>query len=173
MSHAHLPYFEGDPDHLRTMFASCPSGVAALLAEVDSVPVGIIASSLTVGVSIEPPLITCAIRNLSKTWPILKRATRLGVTVMGEDQGPMARQIASRTGDDRFTDIPLRSVGSDSLFIAGAPVWFECELKDEVPAGDHVIAFLEIKRGGAEADDPPLIFYGSKFRQLKEIEEAV
>ncbi|MCZ4136139.1 oxidoreductase, partial [Escherichia coli] len=45
---------ELDPLTLRKVFAQHPSGVAALCAELDGEKTGIVASSFTVGVSLEP-----------------------------------------------------------------------------------------------------------------------
>lgn len=163
---ADLPHYDGDARNLREMFSYFPSGVAALLAEIDGKPTGIVASSFTVGVSIDPPLVSCAVRRASTTWPKLKRASRIGISVLAEDQGAMARQIASKDADERFTDVPLRHTGSSARFIAGAPVWFECAFADELPAGDHTIVLLEVHRGGADPALRPLVFYGSAFRQL-------
>jgi flavin reductase (DIM6/NTAB) family NADH-FMN oxidoreductase RutF len=163
---AHLPHYKGDARALREMFSYFPSGVAALLAEIDGKPTGIVASSFTVGVSIEPPLVSCAIRRASTTWLELRRATRIGISVLAEDHGAMARQIASKDVAGRFADVPLRHTGSSARFIAGAPVWFECSFFDELPAGDHTIVLLEVHRGGADPALKPLVFHGSAFRQL-------
>jgi flavin reductase (DIM6/NTAB) family NADH-FMN oxidoreductase RutF len=163
---AELPHYDGDARNLREMFSYFPSGVLALLAEIDDTPTGIIASSFTVGVSIEPPLVSCAIRRASTTWPTLKRASAIGISVLAEDQGKMARQIASQDAAGRFADVPLRHTGSSARFIAGAPVWFECTFYDEHPAGDHTIVLLQVYRGGADPALKPLVFYGSAFRQL-------
>ncbi|MCQ4632651.1 flavin reductase family protein [Shinella sp. CPCC 100929] len=167
MIRAELPPYEGDTAHLRKMFSYFPSGVVALLANVGGTPKGMVASSFTVGVSMEPPLVSCAIRRQSSTWPELKGAHRIGISVFGEDQGEMARQISSKSIASRFEKIPLRHADSSALFIAQAPVWFECSFADELPAGDHTIALLEVHRGGADPELPPLVFYGSTFRQLQ------
>lgn len=163
---ADLPHYDGNARSLREMFSYFPSGVAALLAEIDGKPTGIIASSFTVGVSIDPPLVSCAIRRASTTWPELRRASNIGISVLAEDQGAMARQIASRQADERFVEVPLRNTGSSARFIAGAPVWFECTFAEEHPAGDHTIVLLEVHRGGADPTLKPLVFYGSAFRRL-------
>jgi flavin reductase (DIM6/NTAB) family NADH-FMN oxidoreductase RutF len=164
--HADLPLLDGNSDNLRKLFSYFPSGVVALLAEIDGRPTGIVASSFTVGVSIEPPLVSCAIRKASATWPELKRASRIGISVLAENQGGLARQIASKDVAARFADIPLRHSGTSARFIAGAPVWFECAFFAEHSAGDHTIVLLEVHRGGADQELRPLVFYGSTFHQL-------
>ncbi len=166
MTYAALPRYESDPFELRRIFSHFPSGVVALLAEVDGTPHGMIASAFTVGVSIDPPLVSCAIQKTSSTWPVLRRAHTIGVSVLAEDQGELGRQIAGKDRSKRFTGVPLRSTGSSARFIAGAPVWFECVLYDEFPAGDHTVALLEVQGLGADPDLQPLVFHRSSFRQL-------
>jgi flavin reductase (DIM6/NTAB) family NADH-FMN oxidoreductase RutF len=159
------PYVR-DPRRLRETFSYFPSGVVALIAEVDGEPQGMVASAFTVGVSIDPPLVSCAIQLTSATWPRLKRAPAVGISVLGEDQGPLARQLSSRDREARFTGITLRDGGSSARFIPGAPVWFECHLDGEFPAGDHTIALFEVVGLSTETGFRPLVFHGSAFRQL-------
>ncbi len=163
---AALPRYEADPAQLRQTFSYFPSGVVALLAEVDGEPRGMVASAFTVGVSIEPPLVSCAIQRTSSTWPQLATADRVGISVLGAEQGRLAHQIASPDRAGRFREVPLRHTGSTARFIAGAPVWFECTVHGEFPAGDHVVALLEVHALGADPDLPPLVFHASAFRQL-------
>lgn len=167
---AALAAYESDPATLRQTFSYFPSGVVALLAVVDGEQHGMVASAFTVGVSTDPPLVSCAIQKRSSTWPLLRGAPRIGVSVLAESQGQLARQIANRDRAARFVDVPLREIGSSALFIAGAPVWFECSLWAEHDAGDHTIALFEVKALGADPSSSPLIFHGSGFRELKQTE---
>jgi flavin reductase (DIM6/NTAB) family NADH-FMN oxidoreductase RutF len=161
-----LPRYQADTEHLREVFSYFPSGVVAVLAEIDGEPRGIVASAFTVGVSMDPPLVSCAVQNTSRTWPVLKCADTIGISVLAEDQGSLCRQLASPDRRARFEHVPLRDTGSSALFISGAPVWFECTLAGEFPAGDHVVALLEVHGLGADPGLNPLVFHGSSFRQL-------
>jgi flavin reductase (DIM6/NTAB) family NADH-FMN oxidoreductase RutF len=165
-----LAPYESDPQTLRTVFSYFPSGVVALLARVDGEQHGMVASAFTVGVSTDPPLVSCAIQKRSSTWPVLRRAPHIGISVLAESQGDLARQIGNRDKAARFVDAPLREIGSSALFIEGAPVWFECTLWAEHDAGDHTIALFEVKALGADPTSSPLIFHGKGFRQLKQTE---
>jgi flavin reductase (DIM6/NTAB) family NADH-FMN oxidoreductase RutF len=166
MIHASLPRYNADPANLRRTFSYFPSGVVALIAEVDRRPRGLVAATFTVGVSIEPPLVLCAIQNSSATWPLLRRADTIGISVLAEDQGPLGLQIGSKDPAERFVEVPLRSAGSSARFIAGAPVWFECEIYGEHPAGDHAVVLLKVVGLGADPELRPLVFHRSTFRQL-------
>lgn len=156
-----------EPAVLRSTFAGFPSGVAAMAATVDGVDRVIVASSFTVGVSLEPPLVMFAVQNKSGTWPLLKQAPVLGVSVFGADQDRECRQLAGGDPATRFDGIEVHRASTDALFVNHAPVWLETRVWSETPAGDHTVVILEIL--GMFRDDAvePLVFHSSKFRRLE------
>ncbi|MBO0895762.1 flavin reductase family protein [Arthrobacter sunyaminii] len=154
------------PAALRRAFSRFPSGVAALCAVIDGEPQGLVASSFTVGVSMDPPLVMFAVQNTSRTWPVLRGSARIGVSILGSDHEGVCKQIASRAGD-RFAGLDLHTDDSGSLFLDRAALWLECSVENEVPAGDHQVVLLRV-HGHASHEDAhePLIFHGSAFRRL-------
>ncbi|MCU1473028.1 flavin reductase family protein [Amnibacterium sp.] len=161
-----LPPYEADLRHLRRTFASIPSSVVAVLAEADGVLHALVASTFTVGVSGVPPLVSLAVQRTSQTWPLLRTARSLGISVFAANQESLVRQLSSPERQNRFHGVPIRSTGSSARFIAGAVAWFECSLWNEVPAGDHTVALLEVHALGADAETEPLVFHSSEFRGL-------
>ncbi|WP_051790871.1 flavin reductase family protein [Amycolatopsis jejuensis] len=164
---ASLARYEGNAAELRRVYSSFPSGIVALLARVEGEPQGMVAASFTVGVSMDPPLVSCAVQRVSATWPVLKSAAVIGVSVLAADHGGLARRLGAADRAERFTEVPLRSAGTSALFVAGAPAWFECAVAGEFPAGDHTVALLEVLRCGADPRPDPLVFHGSSFRRLR------
>ena len=151
---------------VRDAFAHYPSGVAALIAMVGGETVGLVASSFTVGVSADPPLVSVAIQRTSTSWPRLRAATTIGISVFSSGQGVLAGQIADSRLADRFEDAGLVDDGTAARFIAEASGWFECVVHDEVEAGDHTVTFLEVIAVHVDHDRQPLIFHGSTFREM-------
>ena len=82
-----------DPGRLREVFGVFPSGVVAVAAEVDGVHVGLAASSFT-SVSLDPPLVSFSVATTSRTWPTLRRAGHLGVTILADHHDEACRQLA-------------------------------------------------------------------------------
>ncbi|MFD6280422.1 flavin reductase family protein [Streptomyces sp. NPDC060209] len=154
-------------DVLRGAYGRFPSGVTAVCGLVDGRPAGIAASSFT-SVSLDPPLVSLCVAHTSTTWPALRRASRLGVSVLAEDQGPVARALATRS-PDRFTSVDWVAEPPGSVFVLGAALWLECRIVQEISAGDHVIALLGIDRLSPHSAVPPVVFHASTFRSLAEI----
>lgn len=153
-----------DPGALRQAYGCFPSGVTAVCALVDGVPIGLAASSFT-SVSMDPPLVSVCVQHTSTTWPKLRDLDRLGVSVLGEGHDVLARQIASRTGD-RFANVTWEAGDGGGVFLGGATAWLDCTVERHVPAGDHDIVLLRVHTLSADPDIAPLIFHGSRFRQL-------
>ena len=153
-----------DAATLRRVLAAFPTGVTALAALVDGEPVGIAANSFT-SVSLDPPLVSVCVATTSTTWPTLRRATRLGVSVLSHRQEAASRSLASR-GVDRFADLSWHATEDGAILLDGASAWFDCSVEREIRAGDHEIVLLGVHGLGTDPQTPPLVFHGSRYRRL-------
>jgi flavin reductase (DIM6/NTAB) family NADH-FMN oxidoreductase RutF len=153
-----------DPATLRRVFGAYPTGVTALAALVDGVPVGMAANSFT-SVSLDPPLVSVCVSTTSQTWPLLRQATRLGVSVLSHEQEEASRSLATR-GADRFAGLPWRPTQDGAVLLAGVSAWLDCSVEREIPAGDHEIVLLRVHRLGTDPEVAPLVFHGSRYRRL-------
>lgn len=149
---------------LRNTFGCFPSGVTAVCALVDGEPVGMAASSFT-SVSVEPPLVSVCIQNSSTTWPKLRSAPRLGLSVLSEEHSAACQSLSRKVGD-RFAGVSRLELANGAILVRGASAWWDCQVHNEVAAGDHTIVLLEICALGSDPDRPPLIFHRSRFHRL-------
>jgi flavin reductase (DIM6/NTAB) family NADH-FMN oxidoreductase RutF len=148
---------------LRQVFAAFPTGVAAVAAVIDGEPAGLAASSF-VSVSLDPPLVSVCVAHTSTTWPALRSAGRLGISVLGDHQEQASRQLSSRAAK-RFAGLDWRATADGAVILSEASAWFDCSLEQEIPAGDHDIVLLRVHDLGA-SEVMPLVFHGSSYRQL-------
>ncbi|OBI84399.1 flavin reductase family protein [Mycobacterium asiaticum] len=153
-----------DETTLRRAFGCFPSGVVAVCAAVDGVPVGMAASSFTC-VSLDPPLVSVCIQLSSATWPRLRERPYLGLSVLAEQHDEACISLSRKEGD-RFAGVGWTELPSGSVVVEGAAARLECRLRDELAAGDHLIAVLEVRSLTADPQVPPLIFHGSRLRRL-------
>lgn len=161
-----VPETVDHPDEvgLRRVFGCFPCGVIAVCAMVDDQPVGMAASSFT-SVSLDPALVSVCVANTSTTWPKLANLERLGLSVLAGDHAPIARSLASKTGD-RFSGIDWVATDSGAVFVHGATLWLECAPFKRVEAGDHEIVVLQIVALAIYPDVAPMVFHRSNFREL-------
>jgi flavin reductase (DIM6/NTAB) family NADH-FMN oxidoreductase RutF len=152
-----------DPVALRQAFGIFPTGVVAVAAVVDGVPVGLAASSFT-SVSLDPPLVSFSIARTSKTWPDLRRATHVGVTILAEHHSDVCRQLAGEPAD-RFEGVAVSVSEDGALTLDEGLARFDCTIYREVEAGDHLIVLLEL-HAVEQAAGQPLVFHRSGFGRL-------
>ncbi|MBE7192571.1 flavin reductase family protein [Gordonia polyisoprenivorans] len=153
-----------DAARLRKAFGIFPTGVVAVAAEVDGVVIGLAASSFT-SVSLDPPLVSVSIANTSKTWPDLRRADHLGVTVLADHQDVLCRQLAGPVAQ-RFDGVLLNASDEGAVTLDDGLAQFDCTVYREVEAGDHIIVLLELHGVDHPETGSPLIFHRSGFGRL-------
>jgi flavin reductase (DIM6/NTAB) family NADH-FMN oxidoreductase RutF len=153
-----------DPAQLRQVFGAFPTGVTAIAAEVAGRPVGMAASSFT-SVSLQPPMVSVCVAHSSATWPALRGAGRLGVSVLGAHQQAAARRLAGPSAD-RFAELSWRTSEHGALVLDGVSAWLETSVDQVVSAGDHDIVVLRVHDVAADPAVAPLVFHASRFRVL-------
>jgi flavin reductase (DIM6/NTAB) family NADH-FMN oxidoreductase RutF len=154
-----------DPARLRKAFGIFPTGVVAVAAEVDGRLTGLAASSFTT-VSLEPPLVSVSIANTSRTWPLLRRAARLGVTVLADHHRAAARQLAGPE-EGRFAGLDVMLGDDGAVTLGDGLASFGTTIYREIEAGDHTIVLLRLHAVEHAGDSLPLVFHRSGFGRLQ------
>ena len=154
-----------DPSRLRKVFGIFPTGVVAVAARVDGRLTGLAASSFT-SVSLNPPLVSISVANTSRTWPDLRRAARLGLTVLADHHGDVARQLAGPV-QARFNGLQVASSDDGAVTLADGLARFDTSIYREVEAGDHTIVLLLLHAAEQADHSLPLVFHRSGFGRLR------
>jgi flavin reductase (DIM6/NTAB) family NADH-FMN oxidoreductase RutF len=152
------------PQAMRSATSTFPTGVVLLAAEVDDMPVGMLANSFT-SVSLDPPLVALNIARTSSTWPMLTRAKSWGISVLAEEQETVFRQLAGKAGE-RFTGLDWTSGADGSLILDGASATFIVSPEAQFEAGDHIIVLMHVLGLKRFPERRPLVFYGSQTARL-------
>ncbi|MGY1751406.1 flavin reductase family protein [Modestobacter sp. SYSU DS0511] len=154
---------------LRGAFGAVPTGVVAVGGLIDraldgTAPLAMVASTFT-GVSLDPPLVSLCVQHGIRTWPALRALPRLGISVLAEGQGELARALASRR-PERFDAVDWTATADGALRIEPATAWFDCAVESELPAGDHLIVLLRVLDLDVVPGRAPLVWHGSAFAAL-------
>ncbi|MCT1556293.1 flavin reductase family protein [Corynebacterium sanguinis] len=144
---------------LRTALALAPTPLASAAALVDGTPSGMIIGSF-VGHSLEPALVSISIQKTSTTWPLLRRAEHIGLSILTEaNRGALDHFY--RPSAERFRDLDFDTDGT-AILLPGAALRATTTLIDEVDVGDHILAIARIERAEAATDSHrPLVFHRS------------
>ncbi|MFJ8017171.1 flavin reductase family protein [Streptomyces sp. NPDC096339] len=151
---------------LRSVFGRFATGVVAVTASDPSTGAraGLAANSFC-SVSLDPPLVSFCVAHTSTSWPLVRAAGLLGISILGADQRDAATRLSVR-GADKFGGLPwTRSPGGAPL-LEGALAWLECAVEAEHPAGDHVIVVCRVLRLDASREGEPLVFFRGEYGRI-------
>lgn len=127
-----------DPRALRDAFGCFMTGVTVVTTLDDQgKPLGFTANSFS-SVSLDPPLLLVSIANRSANLAQFCAAPAFAVNILAEAQKEISATFA-RAAEDRFADVHWRQGPMGSPLIAGVCAWFDCQMEQVIPAGDHTI----------------------------------
>jgi len=154
----------GDARALRVALGQFASGVTVITTRApDGGFVGLTANSFA-ALSLEPPLITWALRLASHHLPIFREVERFVVNVLAESQVEVSRLFASGA-DDKFSQIAHAENRDGMPYLHGAAAWFECRRVSQQDAGDHCLFIAEVERY-SHAEAAPLLFHSGGYFTL-------
>ncbi len=153
-----------DARALRDAYGTFPTGVVAVAARVGGQLIGIAASSFT-SISISPPLVSFAVAKSSNTWPALREAHQIGVSVLADHHDLVCRQLAG-PAQARFEGLEVRTNPEGALLLGGAVSTFTTTVEREIEAGDHLIVLLRVHAADLAERRSPLVFHRSGFERL-------
>ena len=85
--------------------------------------------------------------------------------VLGAHQEKHGRALSERR-DDRFDSLRWRATADGAVLLEGASAWLDCGIDREIEVGDHDLILLRVHALDADPEVPPLVFHGSRYRQL-------
>ncbi|WP_316784269.1 flavin reductase family protein [Streptomyces sasae] len=151
---------------LRSVLGRFATGVVAV-AGCDPVTggrAGLVANSFC-SVSLDPPLVSFCVAHTSTSWPAIRAAGLLAISILGAQQREAARRLAV-SGGDKFGGLPWLGSPGGAPVLEGALAWLECAVEAEYPAGDHMIVVARVLRLDALQEGEPLLFFRGAFERL-------
>ena len=162
------PLTEDQRRVLRAMMARFATGVTVVAARHGPLLAGMTANAIA-SISIDPPLMMASIGQRSETHVAITGSHSFAVSVLAADQRRLAdcsTQATTIAKLQRFCDAPWHEGETGSPILDGAIAFFDCRLVAQHPGGDHTIFIGEIVGAGYDEAGEPLIWYGSRYRQL-------
>ena len=155
-----------DPQVLRSVMASYPTGVTIVTSQHDGQLCGMAANSFT-SVSLDPPIVLVCCQRNARTAEAAKRSGRFAIHILRHDQVDHARAFVGRDGE-RFAAVP------HDVDDKGVPIlrdWLAlivCDTYSVMVAGDHEVLFGKITHC-ERVDAAPLLFHESALKMLPKL----
>ncbi len=106
--------------------------------------------------SFDPPLVMVAIKADSGAAALVSSVGKFAVNVLADDQLDIGKVFfRSTTVEDGLINGQAFEEGpaTGSPLITATPWWFECEVTDTVPRGDHTVFVAEVVEAGVRNPD--------------------
>lgn len=145
----------------RRVFGYLPAGVVVVAARSENGELAGMACSSFGSVSLEPALAGVYVGAGSTTWPRIRAVGSCCVSVLAGDQAEVARMF-SRSNVNRFASIRWH-LRSGQPAIDDAAAWFDCRVRSEISAGDHVLVLTDVLGLETSRRDESLVSYRGGF----------
>ncbi|MBX7446346.1 MULTISPECIES: flavin reductase [unclassified Arthrobacter] len=149
------PHF--DPRAFRDVMGHYPTGVVVVSAMVNETPVGMVVGTFS-SVSLEPPLVAFMPMTTSSTYPKLRVADHVCISVFAHDQMQACRTLASKD-PAKFDKVGWTLSPWGAPMIDGAVAHIHGRITEEVEAGDHYITLVSVDDLAVDRGVTPLLFF--------------
>lgn len=153
---------------LRRVMSTFATGVTVLTVGGGN-PNGMTANAFC-SVSLDPPLVLCCVSRTARLHKAVSVERNFAVSVLSAEQEDTARHFADRSrpyGWAQFAPVgwaPGPHTGAP--LITGALSWLECEVAEEVAAGDHSVFVGRVLEAVSGDEGSALLFHGGAFHGL-------
>jgi len=112
-------------------------------------------------VSYDPLLVVVSINPRHATYPVLIASRAFAISVLKVGQTELARRFGTRSGrdEDKLAGVAWHPARSGAPILNDALAYFDCELTQIVPAGDHELAIGRVVAGAiVDPNARPMVY---------------
>ena len=116
-------------------------------------------------VSLEPPLVLFSLAHDTYWRYALLAADTLAISMLAVDQTAISNRFAA-PGPDHWDGIEAPMTPRGAPLIPGHIGALECQISQQIPAGDHVVVLCQVTELIVGSGAEPLIYFRSTYRNL-------
>jgi flavin reductase (DIM6/NTAB) family NADH-FMN oxidoreductase RutF len=112
-------------------------------------------------VSYDPLLLVVSINPRNATYPVLIANRGFAISVLKAGQAELARRFGTRSGrdEDKLAGVGWHPARSGAPILNDALAYFDCEVTQIVPAGDHELVIGRVVAGAnVDPDARPMVY---------------
>ena len=156
-----------DPEQLRHAMRAWTTGVTIVTAAHAGQRYGMTVNSFT-SISLEPPLISVTLRQLTHTHELVERSGEFAITILAAHQGSLSDRFAGKIPEitDRFEGVETGRLLIDAPLIKGGMAYFNCRVVNTIPVGENTLFIAEVIAVQGEGEGEPLVYHNRVFWKL-------
>jgi flavin reductase (DIM6/NTAB) family NADH-FMN oxidoreductase RutF len=159
-----------DSEQLRRAMRAWTTGVTVVTAKHEDQQYGMTVNSFT-SISLEPPLVSIALRQLTHTHDLVERSGEFGVTILSADQKELSDRFAGKITEikDRFEGVATETLLFDAPLIKGGIAFFNCRVVSSMPVGENTLFVAEVIAVRGEGEGDPLVYHNRVYHRIEKL----
>src|SRR5258706_2484492 len=156
-----------DPEQLRHAMRAWTTGVAVVTATHAGQRYGMTVNSFT-SISLEPPLVSVALKNLTHTHELVEKSGEFSVTILSAVQKELSDRFAGRHPQikDRYEGVSTETLSIDAPLIKGGIAYFNCRVLNSILVGENTLFVSEVIAAQVEGTGEPLVYHNRVYWKL-------
>ena len=156
-----------DSEKLRRAMRAWTTGVAIVTSIYEDQQYGMTVNSFT-SVSLEPPLISVALRQLTHTHELVVKSGMFSITILGAAQKELSDRFAGKLPNltNRFDGVQTETISLDSPVFKDGMAYFDCRVVNSIPVGENTLFVAEVLDARGEGEGEPLVYHNREFWRL-------
>jgi flavin reductase (DIM6/NTAB) family NADH-FMN oxidoreductase RutF len=156
-----------DSETLRRAMRAWTTGVTIVTATHAGQRYGMTVNSFT-SISLEPPLISVALKQLTHTHELVERSGEFAITILSADQGHLSDRFAGKIPDvtDRFEGVETEKLLLEAPLIKGGMAYFNCRVVNAIHFGENTVFIAEVVAAQGDGEGDPLVYHNRVFWKL-------
>jgi flavin reductase (DIM6/NTAB) family NADH-FMN oxidoreductase RutF len=156
-----------DSEQLRHAMRAWTTGVTVVTAMHAGERYGMTVNSFT-SISLEPPLVSLALKNLTHTYQLVEKSCEFSVTILSSAQKELSDRFAGKHPEikDRFEGVDTEILAINAPLIKGGIAYFNCRVLNAVPAGENTLFIAEVIAAQGEGTSEPLVYHNRVYWKL-------
>ena len=152
---------------LRDVMRGWPTGVAIVTSSFNGRVHGMTVNSLA-SVSLDPPVITLSLANLSRTCNLVTSSKTFTVTMLDATQQYIADIFAGKTPDDgdRFENLEMITLVTGVPLLKTGRAHLDCVVLQTFQLQNSTIFIGEVKAAQGDLSRPPLVYLNRDYRKV-------
>ena len=159
-----------DSEKLRHAMRAWTTGVTIVTASHAGQQYGMTVNSFT-SISLEPPLISVALKQLTHTHDLVVKSGMFAVTILAAEQKELSDRFAGKLPHimDRFEGVQTETISLDSPVFKDGMAYFDCRVVSSIPVGENTLFVAEVLDARGEGEGQPLVYHNREYWNLTRI----